>query len=49
MRGPPGGVGDEGRLLAEPEATAAPPGPADLLSGPDSVPDARGEGARGDA
>lgn len=48
VRGPPGGVGDEGRLPDDPEAAAAPPA-ADLLSGPDSVPDARGEGARGDA
>ena len=46
VRGPPGGVGDEGRLTAEPEAAAP---AADLPSGPDSVPDARGDEARGDA
>lgn len=39
-------MGDEGRLTAEPDAAAP---AADLLSGPDSVPDARGDEARGDA
>lgn len=47
VRGPPGGVGDEGRLPADPEAVAPPAG--DLESGPDSVPEARGEEARGEA
>lgn len=47
-RGPPGGVGDEGRPTEEPEATA--PGPAaDLESGPDSAPEVRGEAGRGEA
>lgn len=48
VRGPPGGVGDEGRLPDDPEAAAAPE-PGDLVSGPDSVPEARGEEARGEA
>jgi hypothetical protein len=45
-RGPPGGVGEEGRPTAEPEATAA---PADLESAPDSAPEVRGEAGRGEA
>jgi len=44
-RGPPGGVGEEGRLTEEAEAAA----PVDLESGPDSAPEVRGEAARGDA
>jgi len=47
-RGPPGGVGEEGRLTEEPEAAAA-PAPADLESGPDSAPEVRGEAGRGEA
>lgn len=47
-RGPPGGVGDEGRLMAEADPAAA-PAPADLESGPDSAPEVRGEAARGEA
>lgn len=43
-RGPPGGVGDDGRMTPaeEPEAAPAPlpaPGLEDLLSEPDSAPD----------
>ena len=45
-RGPPGGVGEEGRLMDEPEAA---PAPADLESGPDSAPEVRGEAGRGEA
>lgn len=47
-RGPPGGVGEEGRFTeaADPEATAAPPA---LESGPDSAPEVMGEAARGEA
>lgn len=48
-RGPPGGVGDEGRPTEEPEATAPGPAPADLESGPDSAPEVRGEAGRGEA
>lgn len=48
-RGPPGGVGEEGRLTEEPEATAPEPAPADLDSGPDSAPEVRGEAGRGEA
>lgn len=44
-RGPPGGVGEEGRLTEEAEAAA----PVDLESGPDSAPEVRGDAARGDA
>lgn len=47
-RGPPGGVGEEGRLTEEPEATA-PATPADLESAPDSAPEVRGEAGRGEA
>lgn len=48
-RGPPGGVGEEGRPTEEPEAAAAEPAPADLESGPDSAPEVRGEAGRGEA
>lgn len=46
-RGPPGGVGEEGRLTEEPEAAAA--APPDLDSAPDSAPEVRGEAGRGEA
>lgn len=50
VRGPPGGVGDEGRLREDPEAPEAPaPELGDFVSGPDSAPEVRGEDARGDA
>lgn len=48
MRGPPGGVGDEGRF-EDPDAPVAVPEVADLESGPDSAPEVRGEDARGEA
>lgn len=50
VRGPPGGVGDEGRLREEPEPATA-PGPelGDFVSGPDSAPEVKGEAARGEA
>ena len=48
-RGPPGGVGDEGRLTDEPVAAAPEPEPGDLASGPDSAPEVRGEAGRGEA
>lgn len=47
-RGPPGGVGEEGRLTDEPVA-AAEPAPPDFESGPDSAPDVSGEAGRGEA
>lgn len=47
-RGPPGGVGEDGRLTDE-TAPDAEPGPlADLDSGPDSAPEVIGEEARGE-
>lgn len=48
-RGPPGGVGEEGRPTEEPEAAAPEPAPEDLVSGPDSAPEVRGEAGRGEA
>lgn len=48
-RGPPGGVGDAGRLTDEPVPEAPAPEPADLESGPDSAPEVKGEAGRGEA
>lgn len=46
VRGPPGGVGEDGRFRAElPEAAAL----GDLVSGPDSAPEVRGDAGRGEA
>lgn len=47
-RGPPGGVGEAGRLMAEADPEAPGPEPADLVSGPDSAPEVRGEAGRGE-
>jgi hypothetical protein len=49
VRGPPGGVGEEGRFKEDPDAPAAAPELGDLESGPDSAPEVRGDDARGEA
>lgn len=46
-RGPPGGVGEEGRLTEEAEPAPAPL-PGALESGPDSAPEVMGEAGRGE-
>lgn len=50
-RGPPGGVGDDGRLVDAPVPVPLAPGPPgpDFVSGPDSPPEVRGEEGRGEA
>lgn len=48
-RGPPGGVGEAGRLMDEADPEAPGPEPGDLDSGPDSAPEVRGDAGRGEA
>lgn len=42
-------MGEAGRLTAEADPEAPGPEPGDLLSGPDSAPEVRGEAGRGEA
>ena len=48
-RGPPGGAGEEGRPTDDTDPDETPGPPADLASGPDSVPDVKGDEGRAEA